>query len=139
MRTPSGTSDADRGRNGEALSGYRVELASLPPQRQERSAALAPDLGTDSQRCVWTLPAPLPPSGTNIQVMAVTAVLRDAGGQQIGQAAVSVAPPRDMSNSLPQGSSRRWMHAGRGRWNARSFCLLGQAGRDAHNPGALRR
>jgi hypothetical protein len=122
-RTPSGKSDDDRGRNGEALSGYRVELASLLPTRQERSAALPPDLGTDSQRLVWTLPTPLPSSGTNIQVMAVTAVtvvLRDAGGQEIGQAAVSVAPPRDMSN-LPAPGTQQALDARGAR--ERSFVL----------------
>jgi hypothetical protein len=95
LRTPSGKSDEERGRNGEALAGLRVELASLPPTRQDLLAAAAAEpnqkQAEDSQRLVWTLPASLPST-------AVTAVLRDAGGQEIGQAAVSLVPPRDVSN-----------------------------------------
>jgi hypothetical protein len=98
MRTPSGKSDEERGRNGEALSGYRVELASLPPTRQHLLVAAVTEpnqkQAEDSRRLFWTLPAAL----ASTAVTAVTVVLRDAGGQEIGEVAVSVAPPRDMSN-----------------------------------------
>ena len=91
MLLPSGKSDQEREKNQQAWKGYRIELASQAPLRED----------IDSRRVVWSLAASPASRGDAVGKGDISVVLRDGAGQEMARTSVPLlrladaSPPRE--------------------------------------------